>query len=135
MATTKVEAIKEKIDAARARQKALEAELRKAENRASQFEKRRAERKKFILGNYLNKRMDADPEFAKTIMADLARELDRNVDRALFCLPEIEEKSKRRGKKQPACDAAPVPVAPVQFGEKPRPAQSFDDIVDQLKNS
>lgn len=135
MAATKVEAIKEKIDAARARQKALEAELRKAENRASQFEKRRAERKKFILGNYLNKRMDADPEFAKTIMADLARELDRNVDRVLFGLPEIEEKSKRRGKKQSACDAAPVPVAPVQFGEKPRPAQSFDDIVDQLKNS
>jgi len=135
MATTKVEAIKEKIDSARAKQKALEAELRKAENRASQFEKRRAERKKFILGNYLTKRMDADPEFAKSVMADLARELDRNVDRVLFGLPEIEEKSKRKGKKQPACDAAPVPVAPAPFGDRPRPAQSFDDIVGQIKNS
>lgn len=135
MATTKVEAIKEKIDAARAKQKALEAELRKAENRASQFEKRRADRKKFILGNYLNKRMDADSEFAKTIMADLARELDRNVDRVLFGLPEIEEKSKRKGKKQLACDAAPVPVAPAPFGDRPRPVQSFDDIVGQIKNS
>ncbi len=135
MATTKVEAIKNKIDAARAKQKALEAELRKAEVNASKQERRLADRRKFILGNYLSKRMDEDEQFKREVMNDLARQLDRNVDRAVFQLPAIEEAPKRRVKKQAAVEEDPAPAAPAPFSEKPSPAQSFNEIVGQIGNS
>ena len=122
MATTKVDAIKNKIEAARAKQRALEAELRKAETNAAKQERRLADRRKFILGNYLTKRMDADAAFKNQVMSDLARELDRNVDRAVFGLPAIEEQVKRRAEKA-------VPPAPAPAGHAP----SFDEIVGQLE--
>ncbi len=136
MRTTKVDAIKEKIDAAKAKAKALEAELRKAETRATQLERKRTDRQKFILGNYLKKRMDADENFKNEVMSDLARDLDRNVDRVVFGLSEIEEAPKKRRTKTEILSEALPAQAPVPFGDKPRlAAQSFDEIVGQLGNN
>ena len=135
MAKNKILTLQEKIDAAKARQKALEDELRKAQIRSKNIEKKTADRRKFILGNYLTKRMEADPDLKKSVMADLDRELDINANRAIFGLSKIDEKPKKRWNKREV-EAEPAPVAPVPFGEKTRqPAQSFEDIVGQLKKS
>ena len=79
--------------------------------------------------------MEADPDLKKSVMADLDRELDINANRAIFGLSKIDEKPKKRWNKREV-EAEPAPVAPVPFGEKTRqPAQSFEDIVGQLKKS
>jgi len=72
------------------KREALNARIRKEQNRAKEGERKNDTRRKILVGAVVLEWANRDNEFSKTLMGELKRFLVRDADRALFGLPPIQ---------------------------------------------
>ena len=82
---------KEFLALQREKQRLLENQIRRAQNRLSAADRKRRTRRLILIGSYIEHRTQADPAEHDRLMHELASFLERDQDRALFDLPAKTE--------------------------------------------
>ena len=84
----KIEAQLEKLKQLKARKQAIEA---REKSKQKEQERKDDTRRKILLGSYLKKKMDSNPDFNSQILDELENYLTAERDRKLFGLSPLDQ--------------------------------------------
>lgn len=87
----------EKLEKLMAKRKALDARIRKEQNRENARERKRETRRKILAGAWVLDEAEKRPDFKKFVYQQLDRFLIRNTDREVFGLPPKGESQAQEG--------------------------------------